>query len=259
MPLKRHVEFLTQFAKSHYTGNEERDALLRLKLDHTLHVLENAKEIIARESIGEMLGLHCLLAALYHDIGRFPQFSQYGTFKDADSINHGRMGVLTLRSASLPNTDAPVDWRIVRFAIGQHNVKSIRTGINEPFATPTKLVRDADKVDILRVMVDHFSGRRTDPAITHGVKNIPDQYSSRIYEAVLNKRPGDYNDIKCTNDFKLMIIGWVYDLNFKSSIELINERSLIKEIFSYLPKDTKIQTLEESIDQFVRYNTASPS
>ena len=34
-----------------------------------------------------------LLAGLYHDCGRFPQFCQYRTFVDAASVNHAHLSL----------------------------------------------------------------------------------------------------------------------------------------------------------------------
>ena len=57
-------------------------APLRLKVEHTFKVYEHAKSIVSslKGSITPELGRAAVLAALYHDCGRFPQFSKYRTF-----------------------------------------------------------------------------------------------------------------------------------------------------------------------------------
>lgn len=259
MPLTPHIDFLTEFASSHFTGDETRDDMLRLKIDHSLRVFDNAKRILRDEGIKGVIAKTGSLAALYHDIGRFPQFAQYATFNDRESVNHGRIGVLTLRALKLPDGTTADEWQTIRLAVAQHNVKSIRDTLPEPVRAITKLVRDADKIDILKVMVEHFSGENPDPAITHGFDEIPGQYSDRIYNAVVSRQNADYADIRCANDFKLLITGWVYDLNYPSSINLLNEQGLIERIFSFLPKDSKIQSLEKMINKFMRYKGATSS
>ncbi|WP_242012246.1 HD domain-containing protein [Pseudodesulfovibrio cashew] len=256
MTLASHIDFLTAFAERHFTGDPSRDDMIRLKLEHSLRVLDNGERILDGEGIDGHTATLARLATLYHDTGRFPQLAIYGTFKDQDSVNHARLGVLTLRSLDLPCGIAPDDWRTIRLAVAQHNVKTIRDSLPEPAGLITKVVRDADKLDILKVMIEFFSGELNDPTITHGFKEIPGQYSDRIYDAVMAEEPGDYRDIKCANDFKLLIAGWIYDFNFASAISIASRRGLIERIFSFLPKDKKIQYLEEKINKFIHYNAA---
>ncbi|MBR6625116.1 MAG: HD domain-containing protein, partial [Mailhella sp.] len=56
-------------------------APLRLKVEHTLKVFEHARRIVESlgDSISPELGRASVLAALYHDCGRFPQFKEYRT------------------------------------------------------------------------------------------------------------------------------------------------------------------------------------
>lgn len=259
MSLDAHVDILTSFAHSHFTGDPTRDAQIQLKITHSLEVLKNAERIIAGEGITGKSTHLCRLAALYHDIGRFPQFARYATFNDRESTNHGRLGVLTLRELNLPGHTSVNDWRIIRFAVAQHNLKEIRAGLPKALRTPTMLVRDADKLDIFRVMIEHFSSDNPDPVVTHGFKDKPGEYTDAVYASVMEKKISDYRLIQCANDFKLLIIGWLFNLHFSTSLKLLIQNGTINRIFSFLPKDVKIQALEKKIDAFIRYNSDCPS
>ncbi|SOB57066.1 Metal-dependent phosphohydrolase HD sub domain protein [Pseudodesulfovibrio profundus] len=259
MSLAEHVETLTAFAESHYTGTDEQDAMLRLKLGHSMRVLECAESIMAGECIDGHLNQLCQLAALYHDIGRFPQFVEYGTFNDRISTNHARLGVQTLRNLPLPGELSSRDWRTIRLAIAQHNLKELSKTLPTKYETIVKLVRDADKLDILNVMVDHFTSDSPDPDVVHGYEDIPGQYSATIYNDVMNGRTADYRNINCTNDFKLLILGWIYDFNFTTSLNLVTSRNYLKIIISLLPSTPEIQTLESSIFKFMHYKGIAPS
>lgn len=253
--LDDYVKTLTSFANDHLTGDDDHDSLIRIKLDHSMRVLGNAESIIAKESISCQQAKLARLAALFHDIGRFPQLVKYNTLNDRESTNHGRLGVQTLRSISFPEQEVSEKaWRIVRIAVGQHNLKTVSPTLPEPYATPTHIVRDADKMDIFRVMIDNFSGKTSDPIITHGAADVPDAYTDAIYNAVMAQERNDYSNIRYVNDFKLLLLGWVYDLHCASSLEIINERKYIESIFSFLPKDQKIKALEKNMHTFMRYN-----
>lgn len=259
MSLAEHVDTLTAFAESHYTGTDLQDAMLRLKLSHSMRVLECAESIMTGENICGHTKQLCQLASLYHDIGRFPQFVEYGTFNDRVSTNHARLGVRTLRHLTLPGELSTQDWRTIRLAIAQHNLKELSDTLPSKYETIVKLVRDADKLDILNVMVNHFTSDSPDPDVVHGFEDIPGQYSAAIYSDVMSGRTADYRDIHCTNDFKLLILGWIYDFNFTTSLNLVTSRNYVKTIISLLPSTPEIQALESSIFKFMHYKGVAPS
>ncbi len=254
MDLAPHKKALVSFAENHLTGNDADDSNIRIKINHSLHVLENASQIVVGENILGHTADLCRLAALYHDIGRFPQFAQYQTFNDKESVNHGRLGVLTLRDFAMPTPLPEKDMRILRFAVGQHNLKTIRPTLPTHVAIPTQVTRDADKIDIFRVMLEHFSSDNPDPRVTHGFVDIPGKYTREIYDTVMAEKPGDYALIQCANDFKLLLIGWLHDLHFATSIKILDQRKYINNIFSFLPEDENIRRLKEKTNHFIDYN-----
>lgn len=256
MDLAPHINAFSSFAQSHFSDNDEDNTHLRMKLKHSLHVLENAREITVGESISGHTADLCHLSALYHDVGRFPQLVRYKTFNDRKSANHARLGVLALRGMDIPGTLSDRDLRTIRFAVAQHNVKTIRSPLPDDLQTPTQVVRDADKIDIFRVMIENFSSKTPDPTVTHGFENIPGYYTRKILDNVMAGQPGDYSLIRCANDFKLLLIGWLNDLHFSTSITLLAKRGHVESIFSFLPKDDNIKRLEEKTTDLIHYKSS---
>ncbi|CCH47403.1 HD domain-containing protein [Pseudodesulfovibrio piezophilus] len=251
LSIDEHVDTLIGFANGHFHNEKAYDAQIQLKITHSLAVLENAKAIIRSEKISPHEADLCHLAALYHDIGRFPQFSRYQTYNDRDSINHARLGVLTLRTLSLPKGLSDQDWRTIRFAVGQHNLKTIRPDLPDHLRHPTNVVRDADKLDIYRVMVEHFTSQNPDPVVTHGFVEKPGEYSLAVYDSIMARETSDYRLIQSANDFKLLVIGWVYDLYYTQSLQLLREKGYLDILFSLLPDDERIQALNKRITNFM--------
>lgn len=260
MTLSRHVEIFTTFASSHLTDDPEHNYYIQLKIDHSLRVLDNARAILDGEKISGHTATLTLIAALYHDIGRFPQYSKYGTFKDADSTNHGRLGVLTLRELNLPSGLSKQDWRTIRAAVGLHNVKDIHPKTRKQLATIVNIVRDADKLDICQIILDHLGKKsNSNPVVIHSLENNPTAYSNSVLETVLSKKMCDYSLMRYSNDFIILIIGWIFTLNFKTTIGLFAQNRLIEDAFSILPKTNEIQSLKIKIIEFIHYkNTSSP-
>jgi len=242
-----HVAVLRRFAESHLTGGPD-DALIRLKLEHSLRVFDNAGHILDAEGVcGHMADL-TRLAALYHDMGRFPQFARYRTFNDRDSANHARLGVLALRTAQLPPGLSGHDWRVVRFAVAQHNAKTLRPTLPPRLELPVTVVRDADKLDIIRILLDHFEGNgERSEAVVHRLDDAPDKYSEEMYDAILHARTGDYRHMRYANDFKLLLTGWLHDLRYRSSLDLALERDYPARLLAQLPDDTRIRRLRDAV------------
>ncbi|MDE7062189.1 MAG: HD domain-containing protein, partial [Lachnospiraceae bacterium] len=76
-----------------YVGNyDSTDEKVRLKIEHTYRVSELCENIA--HSLGldeEDISLAWFLGIL-HDVGRFEQLKNYGTFIDAQSIDHAMYG-----------------------------------------------------------------------------------------------------------------------------------------------------------------------
>ncbi len=66
-------------------------AHFNLKIQHTYEVVRNIKEIARQEGMDEQTVQMAKIIALLHDIGRFSQFMDFGTFNDTISLNHAEL------------------------------------------------------------------------------------------------------------------------------------------------------------------------
>ncbi len=101
--------------------------------------------------------------ALFHDIGRFEQFVRYATYNDARSVNHCQLGLQVLRET---NVLAPVDRaerEVIEKAIEYHGCKELPSDLDDQCLLFSKLIRDADKVDILYVITEYHKQYHNDP------------------------------------------------------------------------------------------------
>ena len=248
MSLSDHKLLVREFAESHLTGEANNDYHIRLKLDHSMRVLDNGLQIIEDENINGRTGELAAMACLYHDIGRFPQFARYATFKDADSVNHGRMGVLTLRRLDLPDGFTDGEWRLIKGAVGLHNAKEVNPGLKGPLAAMVNVTRDADKIDIFSVILDHLSHPHSpDQVVIHQLEEHPTRYTPAVYEAVMSGGSCDYGLLRYDKDFLLLLTGWLFSLGYGSSARLLRERGLVARTFELLPDNDEIKALEEKV------------
>lgn len=221
----------------------------RLKIAHTARVTENAVTIAKAEGLPDDLALASTIAANLHDVGRFPQFRNYHTFRDADSANHGLLGVSRiLRRHILEGLPRDLK-RLILGAVFLHNARSLPPALPRPLELVTRVVRDSDKLDIYSVLIRHFSRTESDhPEITLHCKDDPMRFSPKIMDALLRHEPGDYRDVAFANDFILLVIGWVYDLGFRTSLRLLKERGLTDKLFAFLPDTEQVATYRARVE-----------
>ncbi len=217
---------------------------IELKEEHTRRV---CSEILG---IGYHLGLSdnelrlAEIMALFHDIGRFEQYARYKTFMDRRSENHAELGVKILKRYNvLGDCDRSIEDLILR-TVQYHNLAVLPHEETEECLFFTKLLRDADKIDILNVLTGYYldkDGRRNVALEL----DLPDEtgFSQEVYLDLLNRKIVDINHVRSLNDFKLLQVGWVFDVNFEPALRTFHSRGYLETIRSVLPRSEKIDSL----------------
>jgi hypothetical protein len=102
--IKADLEFFRQwfsgFCKSFYTADIGDQKNILLKEQHTFKVCENMIAIVKGLSLNDNYLMPAETVALFHDVGRFPQYARYKTFRDGISVNHGLLGAVKLLSST---------------------------------------------------------------------------------------------------------------------------------------------------------------
>ena len=221
-----------------------------LKEEHTRRV---CREIV---SIGRQLGLpdHELrlaeVIALFHDIGRFEQYARYQTFADQRSEDHAELGVNVLkRLGVLDRCEESIRDLILR-TIRYHNRATLPREETDVCLFFAKLLRDADKLDIWRVVTDYYQrdGERNG-TLELDLPNTPG-FSDAVYHDVLSRKIVDMNHVRTLNDFKLLQIGWVFDINFEPTLHTVRSRRYLEMIRDVLPKSEKIDAIFSIIHEY---------
>lgn len=214
---------------------------LHLKWEHSLKVLDNAEGILSAPGLPAAFTPELIraaqLAALYHDVARFEQYVAYHTFRDAESANHGAWGakILKRESVFLAGESRRVA-ALVRAAVSMHNRFAIPHGVPQDFRLVTQVVRDADKIDILRVISGYAQpGGKRSQVVTWKLIDAPDKWTPSLYESVMAGRLGISIHMRYINDFRLLTCSWVYDLNFPASRLLMREQGYMDEMLAGLP------------------------
>lgn len=233
-------------------------APLRLKVEHTFKVFDHACCVI--DSLGwersplkekaqdEELCRAAILAALYHDCGRFPQFKQYRTFLDAKSVNHAVLSFQTMRDNGFLKEESPRVRHLAQCAVLLHNKHALPNRLDTDARFVTDVVRDADKLDIFRIMVSYLTSAlpEKDAVLLH-VKDEPENWSPYVAEDVLAGRIVKYSDLRYVNDFRLLLGTWMHELRFAATKRELVERGMMAEVLSQLPEAEALRPAVEKL------------
>ena len=232
-----------------------------LKIYHTKKVLENSIHISEALQLNDQDTYIAKASALLHDVGRFEQFKRYNTFVDKLSTDHAELG-LEIIGKENPLVNFPKEVVAeIKTAIQFHNKLEVPTNIDEKSQFFTRLLRDADKIDIFRVVTEYYEQQKSgeyNEAIVLGLPDTAD-FSDEVIDDILNRQIVKSQDLKTINDFKLLQMAWVFDINFAISLKIIEKHKFVAQIYDSLPKNEKIKQANEIISEFIKVNCIKDS
>ena len=198
--------------------------MMELKRVHTACVVANAKAIAAGEKLDAETAAVCEAAALLHDTGRYEQLRRYNTFRDSESVDHAVFSHDIVREKGwlrdCPHADA------ILKAVLYHNRRDLPDGLDPLAFAAAHCTRDADKLDIFRVLEHQLKVTDWRKDCT-AFWNLPvkAQPNPQVIAAIREGRPVDYQHIKTLADFVLIQVGWIRaGLHFGTTRRLTAER-----------------------------------
>jgi hypothetical protein len=234
-------DWFSDFCRSFYLDDEKEQRNITLKEVHTGQVCENILYIARGESLDAGQMLIAETVALFHDVGRFPQYARYKTFRDSISVNHGLLGATVLKEQKILERLPGQEQEVIIDSVKFHNAFALADIADAETLLFLKLIRDADKLDIWRVFTEFYESpeRERPEAVSLGLPNIP-SYSNEIFSQIRKKEVISLTSMTTLNDFKLLQLSWIFDLNFWSSFTLLQERDYITRIASTLPQTYEV-------------------
>lgn len=225
---------------------------IAIKLEHTRHVAEIAREI-AQDlrwtpddvRIAEALGW-------LHDVGRFAQFAEFGHLQDATSVDHGLRGLEIVRESGILASMPDIRRGCLLDGIRHHNARTIPPD-TAPASLPfLKLIRDADKLDIFRVVLagiarDGF--RELAPLWPKLALDGP--VNPRLQDEIRTHRHGDVAHVHSLADFLLLEASWIYDLHYAPARARVRRDGILDAIAAHLPDDPATRRILGDIRNFL--------
>ncbi len=239
--IRKAKQALKQYVSNYDSTNDR----IRVKIGHIERVAGIAKEIAKNLNLKEEDVQLAELIGLLHDIGRFEQVRRYDTFIDQKSVNHGELGVEILFQQGLIREfieDTQYD-EIIKKSILNHNrnQNAIQTD-NERERLQSKIIRDADKVDIIYML--SFENKET----AWGSSNIDkENITEEIYREFKEEKAICYDQRKTAVDNLVSHFAYVFDFNYDNALQMVKEKEYFKKIYERFDFEDK-QT-QEKIDE----------
>ena len=238
-----------------YTNQfDQENKNIKGKVDHSLRVMEISNELAEELKLEQEEIELATLIGLLHDIGRFEQRTKFNTFSDIKSIDHGKLGVEILEKNNY--LDKFIETRqydgIIKKSIRNHNQYKIEDGVNAKELQFCKLIKDADKIDIFYEATEFFwQDEQIHKEIEGSVitKEVWEQFQNQVLVENGTKK----NEL----DHFIGLLSFVFDLNFKQSMQIILKNEYINKCinrFDFEQPKTKeqINIIKEQIDKYLK-------
>lgn len=238
------IEVIDRAFRDYVSKFDKRNKKIRLKFDHTFEVVKVMEKICKKMNLNEEDTLLAKAIAYFHDIGRFEQAIKTGTFKD-DVMDHANNGVALLFEDGLIDK-FHIDKKyhdLIRISVKNHNKLEVEKNLSEREKLFVNLIRDADKIDIYRVICKYYiMGKRY---------KFETEPNSINVENFFNHRLINNNDKRTMSDNIISSMALIYDINYKESFEVLKETGYYRDYLSKLNASNEKEDLLDKMKKEV--------
>jgi HD superfamily phosphohydrolase YqeK len=251
--LENFKRWFDNYVSGFYGDDEFVNANLKLKQEHSRRTCKEMMYLAGHLNLSNNQMRIAETIALFHDIGRFEQFVRYRTYNDPRSVDHNLLGVEVLRQNKVLNDLDKQEREIILKAIEYHGRKELPKDLDGDCLLFSKLIRDADKIDVFNVVTEYYRQYKDNPDGFKLELELPDEpeYSEEIVEKILRGQRIAYEELRTLNDMKLCQLGWVYDVNFAATLKRIKQRKFLQKLFDLLPQIRDVDRVKEKIFSYV--------
>ena len=235
-----------EFLKYTKGFNLQNEGIKRKQL-HSLRVMEESKKVAEALKLSEEKVELAELIGLLHDIGRFEQYNRGNTYLNEMLLDHANLGVEVLVKddyiKKYTNNENYIS--IILTAIKNHNKFKIEEDLNEEELLFAKLIRDADKLDILYEGTQiYWNTQREKESVENSKISVKIEQQFKA-ERPVKKYGNERND---TVDGLLILLSYIYDINFKETLRIINKEDYVNKILNRFEfKDDKTKEQIENL------------
>lgn len=178
--------------------------------------------------------------ALFHDFGRFYQITNNFS-EEEHPFDHAEAAITFLKGVTPFNKlEEPVRELIIKI-ITNHNKLTLSAKEDDQVLFYSHLLRDADKLDAWRMTIEYLGAPNRFPAPVQDLNlSTKPLVTEKVCDTILNNKMPAKEDLRTLNDYVLLQIFWVFDLNFKKSFQLLNQQQYMRHLYEALPKNDRV-------------------
>lgn len=217
------------------------------KVEHIMRVAKISKEIATKLKLTTEQVQLAELIGILHDIGRFKQYQVEEQNVNSDitkNFNHGETGVEILkkddyiRKYILKNEYDDVIYT----AVYEHNRYSLSTGLTKEKKLFCKIIKDADKIDLMYEAIAVYWQKREDiQEIENG------SLSKKMLQDFYHYKLADYRNKVSRTDQILRFVSFIFDINFLYGFQVVKQNNYINQMidrFDYQLPETKEEMMK---------------
>ncbi len=229
MQINGSFEEFSNYIKSNYDIN---DKLIEIKYEHSKRVANLMILIASKMNLSKREMLLAYFIGLFHDLGRFEQAVREHKFDNSNFDHAAYSNKILFKDDFISNFDIPHElYDVIKTAVYFHNKKDIPNDLEGSYELYTKLIRDADKIDIIRVMTENFKQSFT---------SVP---KNEIMDAYLNNQTIDTKLIENLSERVVLNLSFMKDLYFLESKEVLSKTGNKEKYLESVLVDTKLEEM----------------
>jgi len=255
MNIEKYNSFFEKCANSYLENakNETHFIHLNRKKEHSYRVAKFAVRIAKSLGFSEYDIFIVNIMALFHDIGRFEQFRKYGTYDDLITENHALLSLNAIDESKVLSEIKVQDINLIRKCIFWHNEAKIPENITERERLYAGILRDADKLDFIKAMIDIIPNLPKDEQkVFYTNKPGEEVISENVYNKIMGKQIVLNCELKTKLDKQVRAIGYITsDMKNKESFKIALENNYLEKIYEMLPKQEQVTNIYNMTKEYI--------
>lgn len=238
------IERLKEEFKKYADKFDMKDTAIARKYYHSLRVMDISIQL-ARYLKFSLEDLEiCSIIGILHDYARFTQWTQYKTYNDLDSIDHGDLAVeLLFNKGDIVNFTTKEDYYDeIEDAIKYHNkyvIESDKMSVHN--RKLCEVIRDADKLDIFYLL-----------SIEKELLLEDNEFPTlEVAKDFYKNKSIDRRKVKNKTDNILLCLSMVFDLYYDYSYKYLKDKKLIEEIYKNIDNKEMFKDYFEYLEKYI--------
>jgi len=219
-----------------YQGQTDKSrSMVESKVAHTYRVVDHIREIRREAGFSDELGFAMEVGALLHDVGRFPQLVQRGTYDDT-GFNHAEESERIVRKAGILDDFSTELKEAVLDAVKLHNLGVLPGTLAPDSRLILEALRDADKLDAIVNILRYLNPNEAHgKALKSGLVWDEHAVTPMILDLAKERKLIAFKSIKWSNDFVLFVCCWLYDLHYNYSYRQLKTSGNFERLLDRMP------------------------